>query len=69
MERTDLKQSACIGLEDIANRLMDFRFHAPTKSFSIASTLMIEPTESESKNEIDRFISAMKVIRTGDCKD
>lgn len=49
--------------EDIAKRLMDFGFHAPTMSFPIAGTLMIEPTESESRVELDRFIEAMAQIR------
>ncbi|RIY38089.1 glycine dehydrogenase (aminomethyl-transferring) [Capnocytophaga canis] len=48
---------------DIAKRLMDYGFHAPTVSFPVAGTLMVEPTESESKNELDRFISAMISIR------
>ncbi len=49
---------------DIAKRLMDYGFHAPTVSFPVAGTLMIEPTESESKAELDRFIDAMAHIRT-----
>lgn len=48
---------------DIARRLMDFGFHAPTVSFPVVGGLMIEPTESEDKLEIDRFIDAMKIIR------
>ena len=58
-----LKTSSGINEEDIAKRLMDYGFHAPTMSFPVAGTLMIEPTESESKAEIDRFISAMMSIR------
>ena len=58
-----LKQSSGISEEDIAKRLMDFGFHAPTMSFPVAGTLMIEPTESESKEELDRFIDAMIKIR------
>ena len=58
-----LKTSSGISEEDIAKRLMDYGFHAPTMSFPVAGTLMIEPTESESKAEIDRFISAMVRIR------
>ena len=58
-----LKASSGISEEDIAKRLMDYGFHAPTMSFPVAGTLMIEPTESESKTEIDRFISAMISIR------
>ncbi len=52
-----------ISNEDVAKRLMDFGFHAPTMSFPVPGTLMIEPTESESKVEIDRFIDAMIAIR------
>ena len=48
--------------EDIAKRLIDFGFHAPTMSFPVAGTLMIEPTESESLTEIDRFCDAMLAI-------
>lgn len=58
-----LKQSSGISEEDVAKRLMDFGFHAPTMSFPVAGTLMIEPTESESKEELDRFIEAMIQIR------
>ena len=50
-------------MEDIAKRLMDYGFHAPTVSFPVAGTLMIEPTESESKAELDRFCEAMIAIR------
>ena len=50
-------------VDDIAKRLMDFGFHAPTMSFPVAGTLMIEPTESESKDELDRFCEAMLAIR------
>ena len=53
-----------ISNEDIAKRLIDFGFHAPTMSFPVPGTLMIEPTESESKLEIDRFIEAMVVIKS-----
>ncbi|MDP4782779.1 MAG: beta-eliminating lyase-related protein, partial [Gammaproteobacteria bacterium] len=58
-----LKASSGISEEDVAKRLMDFGFHAPTMSFPVAGTLMIEPTESESKVELDRFIDAMIEIR------
>ncbi|MFY0677886.1 MAG: aminomethyl-transferring glycine dehydrogenase [Neptuniibacter sp.] len=58
-----LKETSGITEEDVAKRLMDFGFHAPTMSFPVAGTLMIEPTESESKAELDRFIEAMAVIR------
>jgi glycine dehydrogenase len=52
-----------VGVDDIAKRLMDFGFHAPTMSFPVAGTLMIEPTESEDIHEIERFIAAMIAIR------
>jgi glycine dehydrogenase len=52
-----------IEVTDIAKRLMDYGYHAPTVSFPVAGTLMVEPTESESKEELDRFIEAMKSIR------
>lgn len=57
------KDTANIEPEDIAKRLIDYGFHAPTMSWPVAGTLMIEPTESESKAEIDRFITAMVTIR------
>jgi glycine dehydrogenase len=57
------KTSAGIEAEDIAKRLMDYGFHAPTLSFPVAGTLMVEPTESESKAELDRFCEAMIAIR------
>ena len=57
------KQSAGIEAEDVAKRLIDYGFHAPTMSFPVAGTLMIEPTESESKAELDRFCDAMISIR------
>ncbi len=58
-----LKEASGVSEEDIAKRLMDYGFHAPTMSFPVAGTLMIEPTESESKAELDRFIEAMVKIR------
>ncbi|WP_375447435.1 aminomethyl-transferring glycine dehydrogenase [uncultured Fibrella sp.] len=58
-----LKQATGIEVEDIAKRLMDYGFHAPTVSFPVAGTMMIEPTESESKAELDRFCEAMIAIR------
>src|SRR5260370_18513880 len=58
-----LKTSAGIEVEDIAKRLMDYGFHAPTVSFPVAGTLMIEPTESENLAELDRFCEAMIAIR------
>ena len=57
------KTSAGVEVEDIAKRLMDYGFHAPTVSFPVAGTLMVEPTESESKAELDRFCDAMIAIR------
>ncbi len=56
------KESAGIGVEDVAKRLMDFGFHAPTMSWPVPGTLMIEPTESESLAELDRFCDAMIAI-------
>ncbi|AYC17585.1 Glycine dehydrogenase (decarboxylating) [Dickeya dianthicola] len=58
-----LKESSGISEMDVAKRLIDYGFHAPTMSFPVAGTLMIEPTESESKVELDRFIDAMLAIR------
>ncbi|SDT04078.1 aminomethyl-transferring glycine dehydrogenase [Pseudomonas oryzae] len=58
-----LKAATGIGEEDVAKRLMDYGFHAPTMSFPVPGTLMIEPTESESKAELDRFVEAMLGIR------
>ncbi len=62
LECRHLKTSAGIDESDIAKRLMDYGFHAPTLSFPVHGTLMIEPTESESKGEIDRFIEALNLI-------
>jgi glycine dehydrogenase len=59
----DFKQKG-IEVVDIAKRLMDYGYHAPTVSFPVAGTLMIEPTESESKSELDNFISALLCIKT-----
>ncbi len=58
-----VKQSSGVDVEDIAKRLMNYGFHAPTVSFPVAGTLMIEPTESEPKDELDRFCDAMISIR------
>jgi glycine dehydrogenase len=58
-----IKDDAGISVDDIAKRLIDFGFHAPTMSFPVAGTLMIEPTESESKAELDRFCDAMIAIK------
>ena len=57
------KQSAGLEVEDIAKRLIDYSFHPPTVSFPVAGTMMIEPTESESKEELDRFCDALIAIR------
>lgn len=58
-----LKDSCDVTEMDIAKRLQDYGFHSPTMSFPVAGTLMVEPTESESKTELDRFIEAMICIR------
>ena len=58
-----LKETSGVMAEDVAKRLMDYGFHAPTLSFPVANTLMVEPTESETLEEIDRFIDAMIAIR------
>jgi glycine dehydrogenase len=58
-----IKEATGISAEDVAKRLIDFGFHAPTLSFPVAGTLMVEPTESESLHELDRFIDAMIEIR------
>ena len=63
LDTRSFKTSAGIEAEDLAKRLMDYGFHAPTLSFPVAGTLMVEPTESESKRELDRFIEAMIGIR------
>lgn len=59
----DFKKTADVEVADIAKRLIDYGFHAPTVSFPVAGTLMVEPTESEDKDELDRFIEAMITIR------
>jgi glycine dehydrogenase len=58
-----LKKEAGIEVEDVAKRLMDYGFHAPTISWPVAGTMMVEPTESESRDELDRFCEAMIAIR------
>jgi glycine cleavage system P protein (glycine dehydrogenase) len=58
-----VKESSGIAVDDVAKRLIDYGFHAPTMSFPVPGTLMIEPTESESKFELDRFCDAMIAIR------
>jgi glycine dehydrogenase len=63
LDTRPFKQSAGVEVTDIAKRLIDYGFHPPTVSFPVAGTLMVEPTESESKEEIDRFIDALIAIR------
>jgi glycine dehydrogenase len=63
LDLRDLKETSSVMAEDVAKRLMDYGFHAPTLSFPVANTLMVEPTESETLHEIDRFIDAMIAIR------
>jgi glycine dehydrogenase len=63
LDTRSLKNSAGIEAEDLAKRLMDYGYHAPTLSFPVAGTLMIEPTESESLSELDRFCDTMIAIR------
>ncbi len=63
LDTRGFKASAGIDVEDIAKRLMDYGFHAPTMSFPVAGTMMVEPTESESLAELDRFVEAMIAIR------
>jgi glycine dehydrogenase len=63
LDTRGVKRTAGIEVDDIAKRLMDYGFHAPTMSFPIAGTLMVEPTESEAKPELDRFCEAMIAIR------
>jgi glycine dehydrogenase len=63
LDTRPLKEAAGISVDDIAKRLIDYGFHAPTMSFPVPGTLMIEPTESESKFELDRFCDAMIAIR------
>lgn len=63
LDLRSVKKSAGIEVDDIAKRLMDYGFHAPTVSWPVAGTMMVEPTESESKAELDRFCDAMIAIR------
>ncbi|MGH7581952.1 MAG: aminomethyl-transferring glycine dehydrogenase [Gemmatimonadales bacterium] len=63
LDTRPFKQSAGVEVEDIAKRLIDYGFHPPTVSFPVPGTLMVEPTESESKEELDRFVDAMLAIR------
>jgi glycine dehydrogenase len=63
LDLREITKISCVTVDDIAKRLMDYGFHAPTMSFPVAGTFMIEPTESEDIAELDRFIAAMKAIR------
>ncbi|MFN6570174.1 aminomethyl-transferring glycine dehydrogenase [Dendronalium sp. ChiSLP03b] len=63
LDLRSLKKSAGIEIDDVAKRLMDYGFHAPTVSWPVAGTIMVEPTESESKEELDRFCDALIAIR------
>ncbi len=62
LDTRPMEKAAHVTVDDIAKRLIDFGFHAPTMSFPVAGTLMIEPTESEPKSELDRFCRAMNLI-------
>jgi len=62
LDLRDFKRTAGIEVDDIAKRLMDYGFHAPTVSWPVIGTVMVEPTESENKRELDRFVRAMKAI-------
>ena len=61
-----MTKASGVTVDDVAKRLVDYGFHAPTMSFPVAGTLMVEPTESEDLAEIDRFCDAMIAIRAGD---
>jgi glycine dehydrogenase len=63
IDMRDLRDRCGITVEDVAKRLVDFGFHAPTMSFPVPDTMMVEPTESESRRELDRFCAAMIAIR------
>jgi glycine dehydrogenase len=63
LDLRELKKTAGVEVEDVAKRLMDYGFHAPTVSWPVAGTVMVEPTESESRDELDRFCDAMIAIR------
>ncbi|MGQ0826503.1 MAG: aminomethyl-transferring glycine dehydrogenase [Actinomycetota bacterium] len=63
LDLRDITRESGITVDDVAKRLMDYGFHAPTMSFPVAGTLMVEPTESEDKAELDRFVDAMIAIR------
>jgi glycine dehydrogenase len=63
MDCRQFQQTSGVTVEDIAKRLMDYGFHAPTMSWPVSGTLMVEPTESEPKGELDRFCDALIAIR------
>jgi len=63
LDMKEFKEKYRVDVEDISKRLMDYGFHAPTVSFPVHDTLMVEPTESESKAELDRFVDALISIR------
>merc|ERR1712086_999678 len=63
MDLRPLEKTSGVVAEDVAKRLMDYGFHAPTMSWPVPGTLMVEPTESETKAELDRFCNAMIAIR------
>ena len=63
LDLREITKRSGITAEDVSKRLMDFGFHAPTLAFPVPGTLMVEPTESEDKGELDRFIEAMHTIR------
>ena len=63
LDLRQLKDTSGVMAEDVAKRLIDYGFHAPTLSFPVANTLMVEPTESEDLAELDRFVDAMIAIR------
>ncbi len=63
LDLREIQKKTGVTVEDVAKRLMDFGFHAPTMAWPVVGTLMVEPTESEDKNELDRFITAMIMIR------
>ena len=63
LDCNDFKMASGVEMADIAKRLMDYGFHAPTVAFPVVNTLMVEPTESENKAELDRFCDAMISIR------
>jgi glycine dehydrogenase len=63
LDLREIQRTTGVTAEDVAKRLIDYGFHAPTLSFPVAGTLMVEPTESESKRELDRFVEAMVAIR------